>query len=108
MDRQGDGYVKSNITKQKRGYGTMQFHGKTMQAHRFAYLTLVGSIPNAMLVCHRCDVPLCVNPAHLFLGTDADNLIDSIRKGRRPHKYKPYTKPRKAREHKNELKERRL
>lgn len=70
-------------SKQKRGYGTMQFKGKTMQAHRFSYQTLVGQIPEGMLVLHRCDVPLCINPEHLFLGTDEDNLNDCYAKGRR-------------------------
>lgn len=66
------------------GYGSIWTGIKSAKAHRFAYELFVGLIENNMHVCHRCDVPLCVNPHHLFLGTDRDNLLDSINKGRRP------------------------
>ncbi len=51
-------------------------------AHRYAYRHLVGPIPDDMHVLHRCDIPNCVNPAHLFLGTDSDNTQDRLSKGR--------------------------
>ncbi len=51
-------------------------------AHRWAYANLVGPIPDGQRVCHNCDTPSCVNPAHLFLGTQRDNVHDAIRKGR--------------------------
>ncbi len=68
---------------QKRGYGTMSYRGIDWQAHRFSFMAFNGEIPPGMLVCHRCDVQLCVRPDHLFLGSDLDNLLDSIQKGRR-------------------------
>lgn len=66
----------------KDGYGSIELRNRQMSAHRFAYVIFKGPIPDNILVCHHCDVPCCVNPEHLFLGTDKDNRQDSIRKGR--------------------------
>ena len=54
-------------------------------AHRAVWVLFNGPIPDGMLICHHCDNPPCINPDHLFLGTDADNVQDAIDKGRRPH-----------------------
>lgn len=60
----------------------MVIHGHRERAYRIAYELFIGPIPPGMLVCHSCDVSICVNPAHLFLGTHQDNQHDSARKGR--------------------------
>lgn len=64
------------------GYGNASYRGKNVQAHRLAWSLFRGPIPEGMLVCHSCDNRRCVNPAHLWLGTQKDNLGDRDAKGR--------------------------
>jgi len=70
----------------RKGYGVI-FHvggqtGPNWSAHRAAWTLLVGPIPAGMHVLHTCDNPPCCNPAHLFLGTNDDNVADMVAKGR--------------------------
>lgn len=65
------------------GYGIICIGNRNIPAHRYAYELSTGQAPpKNMLVCHKCDVPRCVNPAHLFLGTHKDNVDDMVAKGR--------------------------
>ena len=67
---------------QPNGYGVLGISQRRHYAHRVAYELYVGEIPKGMNVLHRCDVPQCCNPAHLFLGTQKDNVRDAVSKGR--------------------------
>lgn len=69
MDHDGYGVVKANPW---RGW----------RAHRAMYTWSFGEIPDGLMVCHRCDNPPCVNPAHLFVGTALDNVLDMVAKNR--------------------------
>ncbi len=66
----------------KNGYGYINLGRAHYPAHRVAYFLAHGEQPAEMLVCHKCDNPKCVLPAHLFLGTPKDNTDDMVRKGR--------------------------
>ncbi len=70
----------------RRGYGVISHNNKTMTASRLSWIFHHGEIPSKKIfVCHKCDNPPCINPNHLFLGTNSDNVRDAIKKGR--HKY---------------------
>ena len=64
-----------------KGYGMFKLDGRMWKAQRVSWL-IHHSDPGPLFVCHACDVPLCVNPRHLFLGTHMDNVNDCLTKGR--------------------------
>lgn len=77
--------------KNDHGYGTFRIGSrrdgsrKTIGAHKVSWEIANGEVPNSLHVLHECDNPVCVNPAHLFLGTNLDNIKDKVSKGRGHH-----------------------
>ncbi len=65
-----------------KGYGSFSVNRIRKNAHRVSWTIHYGEIPSGMLVCHKCDNPPCVNPYHLFIGTNQDNVNDKMNKGR--------------------------
>ena len=69
----------------RHGYGQINWRGRARAAHRLAWEVANGPIPDGLVVCHRCDVAGCINPQHMWLGTQADNIRDMMSKGRSRH-----------------------
>lgn len=71
------GYLNSS------GYGVYEIQNRPYRVHRLFLSRIIGEVPDHLEVCHKCDVPCCVNPEHLFIGSHADNMRDMQNKGRR-------------------------
>jgi hypothetical protein len=81
-------YICASHSKDRCGYPKYCDDKKETHMSRFIWQECFGEIPKGMLVCHKCDNPVCINPEHLFLGTSKDNMVDKLNKGR--HRYKPH------------------
>lgn len=68
--------------KNRGGYGTINIDNRSTLAHRASYATYRGPVSRRIKVLHRCDNPECINPDHLFLGTQKENVADKVAKGR--------------------------
>ena len=80
---QKSGCIYWTGTIESTGYGSVRFQGKRLKAHRAAWIACYGDIPNGILVLHKCDNKCCINPEHLWLGSQKDNMRDMIQKGRK-------------------------
>lgn len=81
--RTSSGCLEWSGARDAAGYGVFSRRkGQSVKAHRMAYEIANGSMKNGLVICHRCDNPSCVDIAHLFIGTIADNNLDCRRKGR--------------------------
>ena len=69
-------------SRHRQGYGNLSYKRVPSLAHRVSWMIYKGEIPEGIKVCHKCDVTRCVNPEHLFLGTQKDNVIDAAIKGK--------------------------
>lgn len=78
----GSGCWEWRGAKFQSGYGMIVVNGKQKRAHRVMFECAKGPIPVGLLVRHTCDNPACINPAHLCLGTNADNSADMVQRGR--------------------------
>lgn len=78
-----DGCWIWNAATDRYGYGAFSYNGKTETASRVSYQLYKGPINDGLHVLHTCDNPACVNPDHLFLGTNKQNVEDRKTKGRR-------------------------
>lgn len=83
IDSNGCWLYQGAIKKTGLGYGWVGLNGKQMGAHRASWIVKNGPIEKDLCVCHKCDVPSCINPDHLFIGTQSENMKDAYKKKRK-------------------------
>lgn len=98
-DKADDCWIWPGRPHERSGYGRFNFDGKQRYAHRTSWTLTFGAIPEGLFVLHKCDVRMCVNPSHLFLGTALDNAADMMAKGRYPRERLRYH----GEDHKNSI-----
>ena len=87
VDKSGECWLWLGSSRTQKGYGLLPkvggSKGKSVLAHRLSYQIHKGEIPEGMVVMHSCDNPSCVNPDHLSVGTQSQNILEAIAKGRK-------------------------
>jgi len=81
VDKNGSCWIWTGC-KNPMGYGRIRYGKRYKFAHRVIYAFMNGTIPDGKMICHICDNPSCVNPAHLFAGTQFDNMRDCVERNR--------------------------
>lgn len=85
VDKKSDDECWEWLGSHSQRYGLFRLGNIRMSAHRYSYFLFTNHFPKSNeYICHKCDNPFCVNPHHLFLGTQFDNMQDMVRKGRNP------------------------
>lgn len=74
-----------DASQNRDGYGNFRFRDKILNAHRVAWYIYRGAIPRGVQVLHKCDIRSCVNPQHLYLGSQRDNVLDCENRKRARH-----------------------
>lgn len=83
VDKRSDEECWNWLGNKRNGYGRFWVEDRLLSAHRVSWELAYGSIKEGIKVLHHCDNPSCVNPSHLFLGTQTDNMQDMTKKNRR-------------------------